>query len=252
MAHSGSEFGPAAPFTAPEPSSLPIIGSDERFYLSRVYCVGRNYAEHARELGNDPDREPPFFFAKPADAVYAVAEGVPARGVAPHTVPYPPQTDNLHYEMELLVAIGIGGTDILAADALSHVFGYGAGVDLTRRDLQDAAKALRRPWDLSKGFDFSGPCTPIVPASAVGHPAAARIWLDVDGARHQDGDLAEQIWPVPDVIAALSRFVTLQPGDLIFTGTPAGVGRIEPGNAVTAGIYGVGDLGFRVVGPGQV
>lgn len=235
------------PFTAPEPASLPILHSAERFYLNRVYCVGRNYAEHAREMGNDPEREPPFFFAKPADAVFAVDEGVPARRVAPHTVPYPPETDNLHYETELVVAIGVGGTDIAAADALGHVFGYGAGVDLTRRDLQDAAKALRRPWDLAKGFDFSGPSTPIAAASTIGHPAAARIWLDVDGATSQDGDLADQIWPVRDVIAALSRFVTLRPGDLIFTGTPAGVGRIEPGNTVTAGIDGIGALTFRVV-----
>ena len=235
------------PFTVPKPTSLPIINSTDRFYLHRVYCVGRNYADHAREMGQDPDREPPFFFAKPADAVFAVEYGVPEHDVLPHTVPYPPETDNLHFEMELVVAIGVVGADILAADALSHVFGYGAGVDLTRRDLQDAAKALRRPWDLSKGFDFSGPCTPLVAASEIGHPDRARIWLDVDGETHQNGDLANQIWPVPDVIAALSRFVTLRPGDLIFTGTPAGVGRIEPGSAITAGIEGIADLTFRVV-----
>ncbi|SEN55388.1 fumarylacetoacetate hydrolase family protein [Cryobacterium luteum] len=246
MPLSTTETGSPAPFSPPTPTSLPIVDSRERFYLNRVYCVGRNYAEHARELGNDPDREPPFFFAKPADAVFAVTEGVLARGVAPHTVPYPPETDNLHFEMELVVAIGVAGTDIAATDALAHVFGYGAGVDLTRRDLQNAAKALRRPWDLAKGFDFSGPCTPIAPASVVGHPEAACIWLDVDGARCQTGDLADQIWPVPGVIAALSRFVTLRPGDLIFTGTPAGVGRIEPGNVVRAGIDGVGDLEFLV------
>ena len=251
MPLSAPETGPTTPFSPPTPSSLPIVHSAERFYLNRVYCVGRNYADHARELGNDPDREPPFFFAKPADAVYAVDEGVDAQNVAPNTVPYPPETDNLHFEMELVVAIGVGGADIAPADALTHVFGYGAGVDLTRRDLQDAAKALRRPWDLSKGFDFSGPCTPIAPVAAIGHPDRARIWLDVDGEKRQNGDLADQIWPVPDVIAALSRFVTLRPGDLIFTGTPAGVGRIAPGSAVEAGIDGVGDLAFRVISPRQ-
>lgn len=237
----------SSPFSAPEPTSVPIVDSTERFYLNRVYCVGRNYGEHAREMGNDPDQDPPFFFTKPADAVFALNEGDPARGVAPHTVPYPPVTDNLHFEMELVVAIGVGGADIAAADALTHVFGYAAAVDLTRRDLQDAAKALRRPWDLSKGFDFSGPCSPLAAASTIGHPGAGRIWLDVDGQTRQDGDLADQIWPVSDVIAALSRFVTLRPGDLIFTGTPAGVGRIEPGSTVTAAIDGVGVLAFRVV-----
>jgi fumarylpyruvate hydrolase len=236
----------SSPFTAPEPSSLPILHSSERFFLNRVYCVGRNYAEHAREMGND-DREKPFFFAKPADAVFSVDEGLPGRLVAPHTVPYPPSTENLHFEVELVVAIGVGGADIAAADALAHVFGYGAGVDLTRRDLQDTAKARRRPWDLSKGFDFSAPCTPIVAAGTIGHPAAARIWLNVDGETRQNGDLADQIWPVPDVIAELSRFVTLRPGDLVFTGTPAGVGPITPGNVITAGVEGIADLDFRVV-----
>ncbi|MDJ0350272.1 fumarylacetoacetate hydrolase family protein [Cryobacterium sp. PH29-G1] len=237
----------SSPLAAFESTSLPIVDSSERFYVNRVYCVGRNYAEHSREMGNDPERESPFFFTKPADAVFAVNEGVAERGVAPHTVPYPPMTDNLHFEMELVVAIGVGGADLAAADALSHVFGYGAGIDLTRRDLQADAKAQRRPWDLAKGFDFSGPVSPLVAASAIGHPAKARIWLDVDGETRQDSDLADQIWPVPDVIAELSRFVTLRPGDLIFTGTPAGVGKIERGSAITAGITGIGDLDVRVV-----
>ena len=247
MSVSIPEPGAGAPLAPPTPSSLPIRNSTERFYLNRVYCVGRNYADHAREMGNNPDREPPFFFAKPVDAVFAVTEGVPTRDVTPHTVPYPPETDNLHFEMELVVAISGGGTDILTADALSHVFGYGAGVDLTRRDLQDAAKDMRRPWDLSKGFDFSGPCSPLAAAASIGHPAQARIWLGVDGVTRQNGDLADQIWPVADVIAALSRFVTLRPGDLIFTGTPAGVGRIKPGDDITAGIDGIGELAFRIV-----
>ncbi|MDH6235305.1 fumarylacetoacetate hydrolase family protein [Cryobacterium sp. CG_9.6] len=231
----------------PSPTSLPVAGSPERFFVHRVYCVGRNYADHAREMGNDPDREPPFFFAKPADAIFAVDEGVPARHVAPHEVPYPPQTHNLHFEMELVVAIGRGGSDIEPHAALDHVWGYGAGVDLTRRDLQDTAKSLRRPWDLSKGFDFSAPCTPLVPASGGGHPASARIWLNVDDEPKQMGDLADQIWAVPDIVAALSRSVTLLPGDVIFTGTPAGVGALVPGNVVTGGIDGIGELSFRVV-----
>ena len=241
------ETSPSAPISPPTPTSLPIRDSADRFYLNRVYCVGRNYADHAREMGNDPDREPPFFFGKPADAVFAVTEGVPARGVLAHEVPFPPATDNLHFEMELVVAIGVGGADIAAADALSHVFGYGAGVDLTRRDLQDVAKALRRPWDLAKGFDFSGPCSPLVAADILGHPSTASIWLDVNGEKRQAGDLVDQIWPVPDIIAALSRFVTLRPGDLVFTGTPAGVGRIKPGDDITAAIDGIGELAFRVV-----
>ncbi|TDW30105.1 fumarylacetoacetate hydrolase family protein [Cryobacterium psychrophilum] len=233
--------------SAPLPASLPVAGSDDRFFVRRVYCVGRNYADHAREMGNDPDREPPFFFAKPADAVFAVHEGVPARQVAPNEVPYPPETENLHFEMELVVAIGEGGSSIEPADALAHVWGYGAGIDLTRRDLQNSAKSLRRPWDLAKGFDFSGPCTPLVPASVIGHPVSARIWLSVDGQPKQVGDLVDQIWPVPDIVAALSRSVTLLPGDVIFTGTPAGVGAIVTGNVVAGGIDGIGELSFRVV-----
>lgn len=239
-------YSPPAPPAPPTPPSLPIAHSSERYHLRRVYCVGRNYADHAREMGNDPDREPPFFFAKPADAVFAVDEGVPQRGIAPHQVPYPPQTDNLHYEMELIVAIGVAGANITVADALSHVWGYAAGIDLTRRDLQDQAKALRRPWELSKGFDFSGPCTPLVAAATIGHPAAGTVWLSVDHQTRQHGDLADQIWSVPEVIASLSSFVTLMPGDLIFTGTPAGVGAIVPGNEVRGGVDGVGELNFRV------
>lgn len=230
----------------PEAPSLPIADSAERFYLRRVYCVGRNYADHTREMGNDPDREPPFFFSKPVDSVFATEEGVPARGVAPYRVPYPPQTTNLHFEMELVVAIGRGGADLEADDALSAVWGYAAGVDLTRRDLQSEAKSLRRPWDLSKGFDFSGPCSAVVRADRVGHPDSGAVWLEVDGQARQRGDLADQIWPVRDVIAELSRFVRLMPGDLIFTGTPAGVGAVVAGDTVTGGVEGVGELRFQL------
>ena len=237
---------PLVPPTAPTPPSLPIANSSERYHLRRVYCVGRNYADHAREMGNDPDREPPFFFAKPTDAVFAVDEGIPEFAIAPHQVPYPPQTENLHFEMELIVAIGVAGANIAAADALDHVWGYGAGVDLTRRDLQDQAKALRRPWELSKGFDSSAPCTPLVAAATIGHPSAAPVWLSVNGHTRQQGDLFDQIWTVPEVISLLSHSVTLRPGDLILTGTPAGVGAIVPGDEVRGGVEGVGELRFRV------
>lgn len=224
--------------------TIAIAGSAERFPVRRVYCVGRNYADHTREMGGDPDREPPFYFTKPADAVFTVAEGYD--GGQPGVVPYPPQTSNLHHEIELVVAIGTGGADIAATDALQHAWGYTVGVDLTRRDLQDAAKAARRPWDLSKGFDASGPVAPLVPADAV-RPDAGRIWLSVDGDLRQEGDLADQIWPVADVIAQLSASVTLGPGDLIMTGTPSGVGAIARGQTVDGGIDGVGELTFTVL-----
>ncbi|SHE77062.1 fumarylacetoacetate hydrolase family protein, partial [Acidocella aminolytica] len=174
-------------FAPPPPVTVPV--TDGRLFpVRRIFCVGRNYAAHAREMGNDPTREPPFFFTKPADAL------VPAG----QDTPYPSQTKNLHHEIELVVAIGTGGQEISPAQALSHVFGYSIGIDLTRRDLQDEAKGLRRPWDLSKGFDASAPIGAIAPASAVGHPAAGRIALSVNGQIRQEGDLADQIWPVPD------------------------------------------------------
>jgi len=220
---------------APQPS-VAVAGSQARFPIRRVFCVGRNYAAHAREMGKDPDREPPFFFTKPADAVVA-AEG---------TVPYPPLTENLHHEIELVVAIGKAGANVSPAQALDLVWGYGVGVDLTRRDLQDVAKKMSRPWDWSKSFDASGPCGPLQPASAIGHPSQGAIWLKVNGETRQQGDLSELIWPVADVIAYISEAMTLQPGDLIFTGTPAGVGALNPGDAVTAGIAGVGEIAFSI------
>jgi fumarylpyruvate hydrolase len=224
-------------------STVAVRHSDERFPVRRVYCVGRNYADHAREMGADPDREPPFYFAKPADAVFTVTEGYRAGPAG--VVPYPPQTANLHHEIELVVAIGVGGSDISAEVALQHVWGYAVGVDLTRRDLQDTAKATRRPWDLAKGFDASGPISPLVPADTV-RPDAGRIWIAVDDQLKQEGDLADQIWPVADVIAYLSESVTLEPGDLIMTGTPSGVGAIERGQKVDGGIDGIGELHFTV------
>jgi len=222
--------------TPAEQASLAVAGSDKRFPVRRVYCVGRNYAEHAREMGHDPDRDPPFFFSKPADAI------VPAEG----TIEYPPQTDDFHYEIELIVAIGKGGKNIPVAQALEHVWGYSVGIDLTRRDLQAVAKKMGRPWEWAKGFDVSGPSTPLKPASEVGHPSTGRIWLSVNGDVRQQGDLSELIWSVPEVISYISESMALQPGDLIFTGTPAGVGAIRPGDVVTGGVDGVGSFEMKV------
>lgn len=224
-------------------TTLAVAGSAERFPVRRVYCVGRNYADHAREMGADPDREPPFYFTKPSDAVFTASEGY--GGGPAHQVPYPPQTQNLHHEIELVVALAGGGADLDASTALQHVWGYGVGVDLTRRDLQDVAKQARRPWDLAKGFDASGPVSELVPAESV-DPTRGRIWLSVDDDLRQEGDLADQIWPVADVIAHLSTSVTLRPGDLIMTGTPAGVGAIARGQQVRGGIDGVGEISFVV------
>ncbi|WP_457646993.1 fumarylacetoacetate hydrolase family protein [Profundibacter sp.] len=217
---------------APAPPSVAIAGSDLRFPVRRIFCVGRNYAEHAREMGHDPNREPPFFFTKPADAV--VDDGT--------TLPYPPHTENLHHEAELVVAIGTGGTDIEVADALNHVWGYGVGNDLTRRDMQAKAKEMRRPWDMAKGFDNSAVCGPLHPVSDIGHPAKGRVTAHVDGQLRQDGDIADMIWPVADVIAFLSGLVTLATGDLIYTGTPAGVGPIARGQSCTITIEGLGSV----------
>lgn len=223
-------------FTPAQTPSLAVQGSDARFPLRRVFCVGRNYSEHAREMGHDPDREPPFFFMKPADAV------VPAEGV----IAYPPLTADLHHEVELVVAIGKGGVDIDPQDALSHVWGYGVGIDLTRRDLQAEAKKLARPWDWGKSFDESAPSTALQPASVIGHPAGGKIWLKVNGEQRQVGDLADLIWSVSEIISYASKSVALKAGDLIFTGTPAGVGALQRGDVVTAGIEGIGELSFTL------
>lgn len=212
-----------------------IAGSAQRFPIRRIFCVGKNYADHAREMGGDPEREPPFFFSKPADAV------VP--GTA--EIVMPPRTANLHHEIELVVAIGKGGANIALDDAQAAVFGYAVGNDLTRRDLQADAKAGGRPWDMAKGFDRSAILSPIRPAAEIGHPSAARIWLSINGAIRQDGDIADMIWPVADIIAELSTYVELQPGDLIYTGTPAGVGRIVAGDLVEGGIDGIGAIANR-------
>jgi fumarylpyruvate hydrolase len=221
-------------FSPPAPVTIPV--DDGRvFPVRRVFCVGRNYAEHAREMGND-ERDPPFFFCKPADAV--VTGGA--------AVPYPPQTQDLHHEIELVVAIGTGGTDIAEADALQHVFGYAAGLDMTRRDLQAVARKAGRPWDMAKGFDRSAPIGTLVPADRIGHPGTGAITLSVNGVERQRGDLSDQLWGVAETIAYLSGLVRLQPGDLIMTGTPAGVDAVERGDQLVGTIEGVGTVGTTI------
>lgn len=217
--------------------ALPVAGTDATFPVRRIWCVGRNYAAHAREMGGDPDRQPPFFFSKPADAV------VPGGG----KVPYPPATANLHHEVELVAAIGRGGRDIAPSRALDHVFGYAVGIDFTRRDLQADAKANGRPWDMGKGFDASAPCGTVHPASRIGHPANGAIRLSVNGDKRQEGDLADMIWPVAETLAYLSSLVTVKAGDLLFTGTPSGVGPAVAGDRLTGHIEGVDDLAVEIV-----
>ena len=217
-------------------SAVPIEGGGD-WPVRRVYCVGRNYAEHAREMGHDPNAEPPFFFSKPADAL--VTGGA--------DVPYPPATSDLHHEIELVVAIGRAATAIDPAKALEHVWGYAAGIDLTRRDVQAAAKKSGRPWEMAKGFDHSGPISAIVPASKIGHPEKGRLELFVNGELRQQGDIADMTWSVPHLIAELSKMVTLKPGDLIFTGTPAGVGAVVKGDQLEGTISGVAAVGVTIV-----
>jgi fumarylpyruvate hydrolase len=223
---------------APPTPTVAVIGTDARFPVRRVFCVGRNYAAHAREMGKDPDREPPFFFCKPADAVVDSGE----------TIAYPPQTENFHHEAELVVAIGKGGRDIAETDALSHVWGYAIGNDLTRRDLQFAARDMGRPWDFGKAFDRSAVIGPIHPVAETGHPDKGSIRLTVNGTVRQDADLTELIWSVPEVISYLSHSIALAPGDLIMTGTPAGVGPLVPGDVCVIAIEGLGEIS-TTIGP---
>lgn len=222
---------------------VPVAGGDLGFPIRRVFCVGRNYADHAREMGATDQaegREPPFFFTKPGDAVVA--------GSGQLAVRYPPATANLHHEIELVVALGAGGAGVPATEALDLVFGYAVGLDLTRRDLQAAAKAKGHPWDMGKGFDQSAVCGAITPVAACGHPSAGRIWLTVNDQLRQEGDLASMMWKVPEIIAQLSALVRLAAGDLIYTGTPAGVGAIVPGDVLAGGVDGVADLEVRIIG----
>jgi fumarylpyruvate hydrolase len=222
---------------APPPQAcVPVAGGGGLFPVRRIFCVGRNYAEHALEMGGNPEREAPFFFTKPADAV--VTGGA--------DMPYPTKSESLHHEMELVVAIGTGGADIPAASALSHVFGYAAGLDMTRRDLQNEAKAARRPWDMSKGFDHSAPIGDIAPATALPDPTHGKIELKVNGTVRQTSDLSQMIWSVAETVAYLSGLVVLAPGDLIFTGTPAGVGAVVRGDLLEGTVEGVGTVRVRI------
>lgn len=224
-------------FDPPPPIALPVQGAAALFPVHRVYCVGRNYADHAIEMGHDPSREPPFFFQKNPDNLLPPG----------NDFPYPSRTADVHFEVELVVALSEGGQDIAASNALGLVFGYAVGLDMTRRDLQGEAKKLGRPWEVGKAFEASAPCSAIHRAAEIGHPARGAIWLDVDGVRRQEGDLAQMIWKVPEMIAVLSTLFTLQPGDLIFSGTPAGVGAVARGNRLSGGAEGVGEIDLRVV-----
>ena len=221
----------------PAQAVVPVAGSAGVFPVRRIYCVGRNYAAHAREMGADPTREAPFFFCKPADAV------VPGASLA---LPYPTQTRDFHYEAELVVAIGQGGADIPVEVALAHIWGYTMGLDMTRRDRQAALKSKGHPWEAAKGFDRSAPIAPLVPVVDCGHPQAGAIWLTVNGQPRQRGDLADMIWSVAEIVARLSTLFRLEPGDLIFTGTPEGVGPVVSGDAIEAGVEGVGKLALKI------
>ena len=223
-------------FAPPPVSAVPVRGSRLAFPVRRVYCIGRNYAAHAVEMGHDPDREPPFFFQKNPDSL--VVDG---------RFPYPPGSSDVHHEIEMVVALGRGGKDIAEADALTCVYGYAVGLDMTRRDLQGEAKKLGRPWEVGKSFDSSAPISPIVPASEIGHPDKGAIWVTVNGEERQRGDLDQMIWKVPEMIAYLSRLFELAPGDLIYSGTPAGVGAVTRGDRLHGHVDGVGELEVIVV-----
>lgn len=223
-------------FPVPAVPSVPVSGTELAFPVHRIYCVGRNYAEHAREMGFEPDREAPFFFSKPADAI--VQNGA--------TIPYPPATENFHHEIELVVAIGKAGSAITVEGALEYVYGYAVGIDLTRRDLQLSARDKGRPWDAGKAFDLSAPTSHIHRAADIGHPSQGTIWIEVNGVTRQKADLTQLLWSVPEIVGHLSRLYTLQPGDLIYTGTPAGVGPVKPGDSLRGGVDGVDEIRLEI------
>ena len=224
-------------FAPPATVSVGVVGEFARYPVRRIYCVGRNYAEHAREMGHDPDRELPFFFQKNPDNLVLDNKDFP----------YPTMTSNLHHEIELVVAMGQGGRDIQAANALSHVYGYALGIDLTRRDLQNEAKKTGRPWEIGKAFEHSAPMTDITPATKSGHLSKGAIWLKVNGEVRQQSDLTQLIWNIPEIIAHLSAIFELRAGDLIMTGTPAGVAAVKPGDVMEGYCEGVGTIITKVV-----
>jgi fumarylpyruvate hydrolase len=227
-------------FPPEAPVAVPVTGSNAQFAVRRVYCVGRNYAAHAREMGFDPDREPPFFFCKPADAVVPVAYGETLE------LAYPSQTQNYHYEAELVAVIGKSGSDIPVERALDHVWGYAVGLDMTRRDLQMKMREMGRPWEIGKAFDHSAPLGPIHPASEVGHVENAGLWLTVNGETKQKSDVSHLIWSVAETVAYLSQYFRLEPGDVIFTGTPEGVGAVKKGDTMKVGVERLGEVTVRV------
>ncbi len=230
-------------FVIPEPptATVAVQDTDDLFPVRRVYCVGRNYAEHSREMGHDPDRELPFFFQKSPDNLVAAGPGDGGE------FPYPPVSKNVHHEIELVAALGKGGSDVAEADALDLVWGYAAGLDMTRRDIQGEAKKTGRPWDAAKAFEHSAPIGPIAPATETGHISEGRIWLDVNGETRQDGNVNQLIWSLPEIIHHLSGLFELKPGDLILTGTPAGVGPVVKGDLLEGGIDGIGEIKVKVV-----
>lgn len=221
---------------APAIPTIPVKGTTDVFPIHRIYCVGRNYAAHAIEMGHDPDREPPFFFQKNPDTI------VPNGGI----FPYPSKSQSVHFEIEMVVALQSGGKDIPVEQALDHVFGYAVGIDMTRRDLQEEAKKMGRPWEVGKAFESASPCSEIIPASQIGHPDHGAVWLKVNGAMRQQGDLNQLIWKVPEIIAYLSGLFTLQAGDLIYSGTPSGVGPTVRGDVLHGGVDEVGELTITV------
>ena len=237
---SETNTSPAFTFTPPATVSVPVVGTSARFPVHRVYCVGRNYEDHAKEMGHS-GREPPFFFLKPADTVVVAEAGQTA------TIPYPDLTSNFHHEIELVVAIGTGGRNIAAADAHKHIFGYATGLDMTRRDLQSDMKKTGKPWCIGKAFDHASPIGPITPAAQAGDITQAAIWLQVNGADRQRSNVAKLIWNIAETIEQLSKGWALQPGDLIYTGTPEGVNAVVRGDVLHGHVDGLTDIRFQVV-----